>query len=244
MSFEPLASRYYGWLIDGWLLTLWLSALVVLVATALGSALALARDSRNRWLSRAAAVYVSAFRNTPLLVQLFFWYFGAATLLPDALRDWLHASHTLRLPAGAVLRWPSFEFLCAIAGLSLYATAYVGEEIRAGLRGVPAAQREAGASLGLSRWQIDRLIVLPQAFAIATPPLLGQYMNVVKNTSLTMAIGVVELSAASRQVEAESFRTFHAFAVATLLYMVTIAALELASRWLQARQRAMRGALR
>lgn len=225
---ELLAPRYLGWLLDGWLTTLWSSALVIVAATLLGVLLAAARSGPSTALRRAGALYVGALRNTPLLVQLFFWYFGAPALLPEALRDWLYAGHVLlQWPGGPVLlRWPSFEVLCALVGLTLYAAAYVGEDIRSGIRGVPAPQTQAAQALGFTHAQSLRHVVLPQALRIALPPLFGQYMNIVKNTSLAMAVGLVELSYASRQVEAETFRTFQSFGIATLLYVLTIALLE------------------
>jgi len=101
---------------------------------------------------------------------------------------------------------------------------------------VPVGQTMAAQALGFTRAQVLAQVVLPQALRIALPPLLGQYMNIVKNTSLAMAVGLVELSYASRQVEAETFKTFQAFGVATLLYIVTIGAIELLAAWAARRQ--------
>lgn len=225
MGEQLLAPRYLGWLLEGWLVTLWSSALVIVAATLLGLVLAAARSAHGAALRGAGAAYVAVVRNTPLLVQLFFWYFGAPALLPEALREWLFAGHVL-LQWPVVLRWPSFELLCALFGLTLYGAAYVGEDIRSGIRGVPVGQSLAARALGFTPTQVLRQVVLPQALRIALAPLFGQYMNIVKNTSLAMAVGLVELSYAARQVEAETFRTFQAFGVATLLYILTIGALE------------------
>ena len=90
------------------------------------------------------------------------------------------------------------------------------------------AQYQAGEALGMTRYATLRYVVFPQAVRIATPPLAGQYMNVVKNSSLTMAIGVAELSYMSRQVDTESFQTFQAFGTATILYIGIIALIEAA----------------
>ena len=222
---QLLAPKYLGWLLDGWRTTIGSALIVIVASTALGLPFAAARSSPRAGLRRAAALYVSLFRNTPLLVQLFFWYFGAPALLPEAAREWLNAGHAITL-AGLTLRWPSFEFLSAIVGLVLYATAYVGEEIRAGIRGVQQTQVHAGLAMGFTPSQVQRHVVLPQAVRIALPPLFGQYMNIVKNTSLAMAVGLVELSYTSRQVEADTFKTFQAFGFATLFYILTIALLE------------------
>lgn len=220
-----LAPRYLGWLFDGWLVTVGASLLVAAGATLLGVVVAAGRSSsRPAWL-RASGAYVSLFRNTPLLVQLFFWYFGAPSVLPEALREGLLAG-----------RFISFELLSALFGLTLYAAAYVGEDIRSGIRGVPAGQTLAAQALGFTRAQVLTQVVLPQALRIALSPLLGQYMNIVKNTSLAMAVGLVELSYASRQVEAETFKTFQAFGVATLLYIATIGVIEVLAAWAARRQ--------
>lgn len=241
---QMLAPKYLGWLVDGLWMTLQLSAVVSLLSTLLGIAVAAARSSRQPWLSLPAGGFLSVFRNTPLLVQLFFWYFGVSSLLPEGSVEWLNVVHSVALGQYLTLTWPSFELLCAIFGLSLYSAAYVSEEIRAGMRGVAEAQRLAAAALGLNRWQGLRYVILPQAIRIALPPLLGQYMNTVKNTSLTMAIGLAELSYTSRQVEAQTFKTFQAFGVATLFYIAAIALIETAGQLLQRRQRLAGGTQR
>lgn len=222
-----LAPRYLDWLAHGFLVTLILSACVSACATLLGFGLAMTQIAQHRAVAAAARFYVLVFRNSPLLVQLLFWYFGAATLLPEHWMTWLNAPHALR--AGPlVLRWPGFELLAGWLGLTCYSAAFIAEEFRAGIRGVGLSQYQAGAALGMSRYATLRHVILPQAVRIATPPLAGQYMNIVKNSSLTMAIGVAELSYMSRQVDTESFRTFQAFGTATVLYIVTIATIETA----------------
>ena len=102
---QLLAPRYLGWLLDGWLTTLWVSLLVSAGATVLGVFIAAGRSSSRPALLRATGAYVSLFRNTPLLVQLFFWYFGAPAVLPEAVREWVYAGHVL-----------SFELLSALVG--------------------------------------------------------------------------------------------------------------------------------
>lgn len=222
-----LAPKYVAWLAHGFLMTLALSACTIAAATLAGSGLALARRARNPLVARVAALYVLVFRNSPLLVQLLFWYFGAATLLPQAWMEWLNASHSL---VWGPLRfsWPSFEFVAGWVGLTCYATTFIGEELSAGIRGVKRMQYQAALALGLMPFATFRHVILPQAVRIATPPLAGQYMNIVKNSSLTMAIGLAELSYASRQVDTETFKTFQAFGAATMLYIATIAAIEVA----------------
>jgi polar amino acid transport system permease protein len=215
------------WLLQGFGMTLRLSALVIVAATLCGCLLALARTSRTASVRRAAALYVLVFRNSPLIVQLLFWYFGVATLLPEAAMTWLNTPHAVDLGVFS-LHWPSFEFVAGWIGLTCYSITFIGEEFRSGLSGVPAGQHNAAAALGLTPLAAFVHVILPQAVRIATPPLFGQYMNVVKNSSLTMAIGLAELSYASRQVDTETFKTFQAFGAATVLYILTIALLEVA----------------
>jgi polar amino acid transport system permease protein len=222
-----LEPRYVAWIFHGFAMTLVLSALVIICATLLGFGLALARSGPYAVLRRAAAGYVMVFRNSPLLVQLLFWYFGAAALLPDSVMTWLNTPHTLVI-GPFTLAWPSFEFVAGWVGLTCYTITFIAEEFRAGLQGVRDGQHQAAAALGLSRLAAFRYVILPQAVRIATPPLAGQYMNVIKNSSLTMAIGFAELSYSSRQVETETLRTFQSFGMATVLYIVSIAAIEVA----------------
>ncbi|HGQ7302710.1 TPA: amino acid ABC transporter permease [Pseudomonas aeruginosa] len=233
---ELLAPQYLRWLLDGFLLTLGLALLSCLLATLIGAPLAIARLSRRRLLSWPARAYLALFRNTPLLVQLFFWYFGVPALLPEALVSWLNTPHETPL-----LDWPSFEFLAGAWGLTLYTSAFVAEEFRAGIASVRPEQRAAGLALGLTPRQVWREVVLPQALRTALPPLLGQYMNALKNSSLAMAIGLAELSYASRQVETETFKTFQAFGIATLLYIGAIALIEAFGQALQQTRRYRQG---
>ncbi len=233
---ELLAPQYLRWLLDGFLLTLGLALLSCLLATLIGAPLAIARLSRRRLLSWPARAYLALFRNTPLLVQLFFWYFGVPALLPEALVSWLNTPHETPL-----LDWPSFEFLAGAWGLTLYTSAFVAEEFRAGIASVRPEQRAAGLALGLPQRQVWRVVVLPQALRTALPPLLGQYMNALKNSSLAMAIGLAELSYASRQVETETFKTFQAFGIATLLYIGAIALIEAFGQALQQTRRYRQG---
>ncbi|MEL6059683.1 MULTISPECIES: amino acid ABC transporter permease [unclassified Methylobacterium] len=222
---DLLAPRYLVWLLQGFGITLALSAAVCLAGTVLGLAACCLREVGGPAARRAVAGFIGLVRNTPLLVQLFVWYFAVAALLPSGLTGWLNTPHTLDLGFGA-LHWPAYETLAGFVGLTLYAAAYIAEEGRAGINGVRPAQREAALALGLTPIQAFRHIVLPQALRIAWLPIVGQYLNTIKNTSLTMTIGLAELSYASRQVETETFKTFQAFGIATLLYIGAVALVE------------------
>ena len=222
---ELLAPHYLHWLLDGFILTLILSLLTCLVATGLGFLLCLARISPSRVWSWPARAYLALFRNTPLLVQLFFWYFAVTAMLPEGLVMWRNQPRSLSVGQFEI-EWPSFEFIAGFWSLMLYTAAFICEEFRAGISSVRIEQRAAGLALGFKPAQVWRYIVFPQALRTALGPLLGQYMNALKNSSLTMAIGLAELSYASRQVETETFKTFQAFGFATLLYVASIALIE------------------
>ena len=230
-----LSPQYWGWLLQGWLMTIWATLLVVVCSSVLGIFLAVARSSAQLWLQWLSRLYLSLFRNTPLLVQLFFWYFGLPALLPESVVAWLNTEHVLGL-GFAQLAWPSFEFIAAIIGMVFYSTAYVGEEIRAGFNGVSHTQIHAGLALGMKRGQVLRYIVLPQALAIIKPALFGQYMNIAKNTSLGMAVGLMDLSYRSRQAEAETFMSFQVYGIGTVLYILLVLAIGMAGRKLGRRK--------
>lgn len=224
---EPMAPRYLIWLLQGFGVTVMLSVAVCLAASGLGIAVCGLQRARSRPVRTIAGTYVSVIRNTPLLVQLFFWYFGASALMPAGLMTWLNTPHVVEL-GFLPLGWPAFETLAGFFALTLYAGAYVAEELRAGINAVAPAQRETALALGLTPLLAFILVVLPQAVRIAWLPIVGQYLNTIKNTSLTMAIGLAELSYAARQVETETFLTFQAFGVATLLYVGAVAVAEAA----------------
>ncbi len=194
------------WLIDGLLMTLKLSALSWILAVLIGILVGALRTVPFRPLRMAATAYVEFFRNVPLLVWLFFWYFGAPEALPESARQWL-------IRNGA-------EFICAVAGVSFYHGARMSEVIRAGIQSIPKTQQEAGLSTGLSVTQVYRLIIIPIALRLIVPPLTNESLNLLKNTSLAMTIGVGELTFATRQIETYTAKAFEAFTAGTLIYLV------------------------
>lgn len=226
-----LSPEYLSLLWQGFLITIGLSLLVCCIATVLGLLIAVLKMSHHRAIRWSVQAYISVFCNTPLLIQLFFWYFAAPSIFPESWMMWLNMPHEIEL-AHITIEWPSFEFIAGFIGLTLYTTAFIAEEFRAGIQGVSIGQKLAGDALGFTPQQVWRYVVLPQALRHVFFPLVGQYMNTIKNTSLTMAIGLAELSYASRQVETATFKTFQAFGIATLLYMVFIIMLEVIAHWI------------
>ena len=218
---QLLEPRYLWWLWNGFLVTLAISFFTIIFSTILGFLLVIAQQSRIKLIKGIVIGYNAIFRYSPLLPQLFFWYFGIGNLLPTEFKMWLFDEPQIQLWF-FTLKIPSFEFIIGFIGLTCYSSAFIAEEFRAGIAGVSVGQQQASLALGLTWWQSMRFIILPQSISIAFAPLIGQYMNIVKNSSLTMAIGVLELSYVSRQVETESLKTFQDFAIATFLYILAI----------------------
>jgi len=198
--------EYADWLLRGLLTTLALAALAWILAFALGSLLAVIHLTGSRTANAAIALYVAFHRNVPMLVHILFWYFGVPALLPLPVTDWLNSHGS--------------EFILSCIAIGLVMSAYICEDLRSAVRGIPPGQVEAARALGLSYLQTMRKVILPQAFRIAVPPLLNQTLLLVKNTSLAMAIGVTELTAAGREIENTTFRTFEAYAVVTVIYLL------------------------
>ena len=198
--------EYPDWLLRGLITTLALAGLSWILAFFVGSLLVVIRLTGSPVANGLVATYVAFHRNVPMLVHIMFWYFGVPALLPFAVTDWLNSHGS--------------EFILSCIAIGLVMSAYVCEDLRSAVRGIPAGQVEAARALGLSFLKTMRKVVLPQAFRIAIPPLLNQTLLLLKNTSLAMAIGVTELTAAGREIENNTFRTFEAYAVVTVIYLV------------------------
>jgi len=199
------SGKYFEWLLSGLYVTIQLSMVSVVLAFLLGLLVAVMRMSHVlpvRWFAQA---YLEFFRNTPLLVQIFFWYFGSYKILPQAVNDWLAKTN--------------FEFAAAVIALTVYTSAFIAEDIRSGIRSIPNEQMEAARSSGFSYARSMQFVILPQAIRITIPPLINQFLNLVKNSSLAMTIGVAELTYQARQVESYTFKGYEAFAAATMIYL-------------------------
>ena len=201
-----LSGKYLDWFVIGVVTTLGLFAAAWLLAMAVGIILTLIRMIPFPPCNWFVALYVEYHRNVPLLVQIFIWYFGVPSLLSRPMRQWLNAHHG--------------EFLMATIALGLASAAYISEDLRSGIRSIPKAQYEAARSIGFNYLEAMSYIILPQAFRIAIPPLINNSLLLFKNTSLAMAVGVGELTYRTREVESYTFKTFEAFAVATVIYLI------------------------
>lgn len=194
-----------GWLLSGLLTTLEISFLGWSLAVTLGvlsGALRTMPLAPLRWL---ALGYVEFFRNVPLLVWMFFWYFGVPPLLPQTVQEWLFEH-------GA-------EFWSGVFALGVYHGARLSEVIRAGIQSIPKVQLEAALSTGLSVAQAYRLIILPIALRLIIPPATNETLNLIKNSSVALTIGVAEVTFQTRQIETYTAKAFEALAAGTAVYL-------------------------
>jgi glutamate/aspartate transport system permease protein len=203
-----------------WTLATALSAWVI--ALVLGMAVGVARTTPLRWLRRLGDAYVELFRNIPLLVQMFLWFFVVPELLPTAVGTWLK-----QLPRSA--------FYTAVVCLGFYTSARVAEQVRAGIQALPRGQRMAGTALGLTLPQTYRDVLLPLALRIVMPPLTSEFLNIIKNSAVALTIGLVELTASARSIQEFSFQVFEAFTAATLIYLLLNLVVVTGMRWLERR---------
>ena len=210
---------YLGWLMSGLLWTVLVSSFAWIIAFTLGSVLGVLRTTPLKFLNLAATVYVEIFRNIPLLVQMFLWYFVMPEILPASMGDWLKQTYPtlIELPFAQFSLW---EFTAAVMCLGLYTASRVAEQVRAGIESLPRGQTNAGLAMGFTLPQVYRFVVLPMAFRLIIPPMTSEFLTIFKNSSTALTIGVLELTAQSRQISEYTFRTFEAFAAATMIYIV------------------------
>ncbi|WP_027856956.1 amino acid ABC transporter permease [Marinobacterium jannaschii] len=191
----PLLLGYLG-------ITLKMALLGLVFALALAVFMAVVRVFRVPVLDWLVQLYISFFRGTPLLVQLFLLYYGLPQIFP------------LMVGIDA--------FTAAVIGLSLHFSAYMAESIRAAILGIDKSQMEAALSIGQSPLMAMRRIVLPQAARIALPSLMNQFVDMIKSTSLAFTLGVAELMARAQMEASSSFRFFESFLAVALIYWVVV----------------------
>lgn len=185
------SSTYFRAFLVGIVNTIYLSALAIFCSTVIGVVIGVTRISTNWLAANLAVLYVEVFRNIPLLLQVFFWYYILLHYLPA---PWENDVLNVRgLHIGNVSVIP--ELIAMLLALSLYSASYISENIRSGLQSVSKGQTEAALSLGLKKTQVLRLIIFPQALRVIIPPLTNQYLNITKNSSLSSAIGFPDLVA-------------------------------------------------
>jgi glutamate/aspartate transport system permease protein len=191
----------------GWTLATALAAWII--ALLLGSVLGVMRTTPSKWAVRIGNAYVELFRNVPLLVQMFLWYFVLPEVLPFGLGTTMK-----QMPP------PWGSYVPAVLCLGFFTAARVAEQVKAGIQSLPRGQNMAGTALGLTVPQTYRFVLLPMAYRIILPPLTSEFMNIIKNSSVALTIGLVELTAAARSMQEFSFQVFEAFTAATIIYLL------------------------
>ncbi|NLS01624.1 amino acid ABC transporter permease [Rhizobium sp. P38BS-XIX] len=214
--------RYFGsndviFLIQAAQWTLYLSVLTFILGGLVGFVIALARVSSSSILRAVSGAYVQVFQNTPLLMQLFLIYYGLS-LVGFALSP----------------------IVAAAIALTFFASAFLGEIWRGSIEAVPRTQFEAAEALALTPWQLYRYVILPQAIRISTPPTVGFFVQIVKNTSLTSIVGMTELMRAAGMMNNATMAPMKVFTVVCLIYFVICFPLSMLSRKLEVRLHAGR----
>ena len=220
-----LKEPYFTWIVTGFGKTILIAVLAWAIAFPLGSAIGIARTADSRALRYAGTAYVDIFRNIPLLVQMFLWYFVVPELLPADWGRWVKRE------------MPYPQFTTAVVCLGLYTASRVAEQMRSGIDAIPRGQRNAGLAMGLKPSQVYRYVLIPVAYRTIIPPLTSDFLGVFKNSSLALTIGVLELTSQARQIEEYTFAAFEAFTVATVLYCLVTGLVILIMRILEGRTR-------
>lgn len=216
---------YLDWLITGlgWTLAVALSAW--LIALLLGSIIGTLRTAPHRGLVLLATSWVELFRNIPLLVQMFLWFFVVPELLPRDVSLWVKQE------------MPAKEFVTAVICLGLFTSARIAEQLRAGIQSLPRGQYMAGQALGFTLPQTYRYVLLPMAFRIIIPPLTSESMNIVKNSSVAFAVSISELTLFALQAQEETSRGVEVYLAVTGLYFISAFAVNRVALFIENRVR-------
>lgn len=208
----------------GWTLVTALAAWAL--ALVIGSVVGTLRTTQHPWVVRLGNGYVELFRNVPLLVQMFLWFFVVPELLPTGIGD---AIKQMPPPWGS--------YVPAVLCLGLFTSVRVAEQVKAGIQSLPRGQRMAGTAMGLTAWQTYRYVILPQSFRIILPPILNDLVAMIKDTSLVYVIGVRELTAVALGVGKARLMVPQMLVVAAAFYLVVSLAADALGRRLETRLR-------
>lgn len=210
-----------GPLIHGILVTIEVSVIAIFFGITLGLFTGLARISTNPYFKWTAMTYIELIRGTPLLVQIIMWYFVLGTLINNLL---------------ALVSFPQIPTLWfGIASLAIFAGAYVAEIVRAGIQSIHKGQMEAARSLGMTKTKAMVKIILPQAFKRILPPLAGQFISLIKDSSLLGAISITELTKATREAVTSSLMPFELWLVCAVMYLALTFCLSMFVQYLEKR---------
>jgi glutamate/aspartate transport system permease protein len=209
---------YLNWIVTAWGWTMWVALWALVVALVSGLIVGTIRTLPNSpWLVRLGNAWVELFRNIPILVQIFLWYFVIPGIFP------------------AMKQVPSVVLV--IIALGLFTSARVAEQVRAGIQALPRGQRYAGMALGLNTWQTYRYVLLPMALRIVIPPLTSESMNIVKNSSVAFAVSIAELTFFARQSGEETSAPVEMYLAATVLYAISAFAINRVMGLIESRTR-------
>ena len=198
---------YGGLLVKGFLTTLHLSFMAWIIAVVLGVMIGIFRVLPFRLVRFTGGAYVQIFRNTPFLVQLFFWYFAAPLLLPKQVQVWLYDNV------------PNYSYLAGVTALGTYTASRVAEQFRSGLLSISHDQYRAAYSTGLTTWQAYRYVILPYAFRIIIPAFTTEFLTCFKNSALTMTIGVMEITHTAYYIDSFTWHGLETTTAASLVYL-------------------------
>ena len=193
---------YLRWMLDAWGWTLAVAGCSWVLAMVIGALMGTLRTLQDKpWLVRLATVWVEFFRNIPLLVQVFLWYFVVPKMFP------------------AFQQVPGF--LLVVFALGFFTSARIAEQVRAGIQALPQGQRYAGMAMGFTSAQTYRYVILPMAFRIILPPLTSESMNLLKNSTVSFAVSIAELTMFAMQAQEETSRGVEVYLAVTALYALS-----------------------
>lgn len=205
---------YLQWMMDAWGWTLSVAGSAWVVAVVMGALIGTLRTlPQSPWLVRLANVWVEFFRNIPLLVQIFLWYFVVPKIFP------------------AMQNIPSF--ILVVFALGFFTSARIAEQVRAGIQSLPRGQRYAGMAMGFTTAQTYRYVILPMAFRIILPPLTSESMNLLKNSSVAFAVSIAELTMFAMQAQEETSRGIEIYIAVTALYAISAFAVNRAMHFVE-----------
>jgi len=213
---------YMDTLLSGLVWTLATALLAWVMALILGAIIGTIRTMPNKLAVRLANGYVELFRNIPLLVQMFLWYFVMPELVPASIGNWLKSL-------------PNAPFVTAVLCLGFFTSSRVAVQVSAGINSLPRGQKLAGTALGLTLPQTYRYVLLPMAFRIIVPPMTSEFLNIIKNSAVALTIGLMELTARARSMQEFSFQVFEAFTAATIIYILVNVVVVFLMRWIEKR---------
>lgn len=215
---------YMGTLIQGLYWTVGVSILAWGIALLVGGTVGVLSTSGNVWVEKFCAGYVELFRNVPLLVQMFLWYFVFPEVVSEQLGQFIKTADPV---------WSSFW--TAAVCLGLFTSSRIAVQIQAGIRALPVGQSMAATALGLTRPQVYRHVLLPLTMRMIFPPMTSEALNLIKNSSLAFTIGLLEITGAARSMQEFTFQIFESFAAATVLYLAVNTVVVLLMRYVEKR---------